>query len=175
MFADSTSPAIRIWDVHRKQETIVKDYTSYPIEFPFRPLLLGAPAPTQIAAAQAPILVVPLSIASIPQCEPVPASPLSVAVPCRVQHLDSLLDRTKTSIDELELARAFLNSGSPSLFLRPTDYYASFPPLQIAADKGHEAVTRQLIAACFSVDLQDKDGCTNSQVPCGIVFQRGRW
>ena len=53
-------------------------------------------AATQIAAAQASVLVVPLSIASIPQCESVPASPLLVAVPCRVQHLDSLLDRTMT-------------------------------------------------------------------------------
>ena len=36
MFADSTSPAIHIWDMHRKQEMLVKDYTSYPTEFPFK-------------------------------------------------------------------------------------------------------------------------------------------
>jgi hypothetical protein len=36
LFADATSPAIHIWDMHRKQEMIVKDYTSYPTEFPFK-------------------------------------------------------------------------------------------------------------------------------------------
>jgi hypothetical protein len=36
LFADSTSPAIHIWDMHRKQEMLVKDYTSYPTEFPFK-------------------------------------------------------------------------------------------------------------------------------------------
>ena len=36
MFADSTNPAIHIWDMHRKQEILVKDYTSYPTEFPFK-------------------------------------------------------------------------------------------------------------------------------------------
>jgi hypothetical protein len=36
LFADATSPAIHIWDMHRKQEMIVMDYTSYPTEFPFK-------------------------------------------------------------------------------------------------------------------------------------------
>ena len=105
-----------------------KDYTSYPMEFPFKdPSCLVRPrytaaeilqmhqevlaeeesivaelaahavmrsqsaqlAATQMAAAQAPLLVVPSSIASIPAREPIPAAPLSVAVPCKVKHLDS--------------------------------------------------------------------------------------
>jgi hypothetical protein len=50
-------------------------------------------AATQMAAAEAPLLVVPSSIASIPAREPIPAAPLSVAVPCKVKHLDSSLTR----------------------------------------------------------------------------------
>jgi hypothetical protein len=31
-----TGPVIHIFDMHRKQEIVVKDFTSYPSEFPFK-------------------------------------------------------------------------------------------------------------------------------------------
>ena len=36
LHAALTGPAIHIFDMHRKQEIVVKDFTSYPSEFPFK-------------------------------------------------------------------------------------------------------------------------------------------
>jgi hypothetical protein len=35
LHAALTGPVIHIFDMHRKQEIVVKDFTSYPSEFPF--------------------------------------------------------------------------------------------------------------------------------------------
>jgi hypothetical protein len=36
LYAALTGPDIHIFDMHRKQEIVVKDFTSYPSEFPFK-------------------------------------------------------------------------------------------------------------------------------------------
>jgi hypothetical protein len=162
LHAALTGPTIHIFDMHRKQEIVVKDFTSYPSEFPFkdpscltRPgytaaeieemhqedladearitAELTAPAVTRSQSAQLaskqPLLQAPLQPAIIvlsPELDLLP-SPAQEPPQIFISPRDRLLDAPLSSIPELELGRAILNSGYP-VILPPS--FAAFPQLQ---------------------------------------------
>ena len=162
LHAALTGPAIHIFDMHRKQEIVVKDFTSYPSEFPFKdPSCLTrpgysaaeiekmhqedladearitaeitAPAVTRSQSAQMaskqPLIPAPLQppivdLSPVLDLQPPPAEePQQTFISSR----DRVLDTPMVSLPELELARAFLNSGYP-VILPPS--YAAFPQLK---------------------------------------------
>ena len=162
LHAALTGPVIHIFDMHRKQEIVVKDFTSYPSEFPFkdpscltRPgytaaeieemhqedladearitAELTAPAVTRSQSAQMtskqPLIQAPLQPAIIvlsPEFDLLP-SPAQKPPQIFISSRDRLLDAPLSSLPELELGRAFLNSGYP-VILPPS--FAAFPQLQ---------------------------------------------
>jgi hypothetical protein len=128
LHAALTGPVIHMFDMHRKQEIVVKDFTSYLSEFSFKdPSCLTRPGyravEIQKIHQEDPILVLSPALDLL-------ASPAEKTPQSFISSRDRVLDTPLTSLSELDLVRTLLNSGYPVILL-PT--YVKFAQIQDVA------------------------------------------